>query len=236
MMLHHLRGYRTPRTGRPGDEGSPQQRRRNRRTDRRWAGRLVEALEERALLTSSADLLMTLETSRVMALVPDGSFQDTAIQTGDWNNPATWKSGVVPKDMDNVLIAPDVTVTISGDVAQDAGSHRVAIHALRIDGTLAFDTSDLSRNANALRRLLVDTIVVAPPSASDPMGGTFQMGTMTSPIPAGVTAKVIFADNGPVSDPSNTDTALSKLWPAGDPYWRWVARRAGRRLVWLREC
>src|SRR5206468_6089930 len=114
--------------------------------------------------------------------------------------------------------APNVTVTIRGDLAQDASGHRVAIHALRIDGTLSFDTSGLSQNPNALRRLLVDTIVVAPASQSNPLGGTFQMGTMTRPIPAGVKAAVIFADNGPVSGPSNTDTALSKLWPAGDPF------------------
>jgi hypothetical protein len=161
---------------------------------------------------------MTLETSRVMALVPDGSFQDIAIKTGDWSNPATWKGGVVPKDMDNVLISPNVDVTISGDVSKDASGNRVAIHALRVDGTLAFDTSDLFQNAHALRRLLVDTIVVTPASASDPMGGTFQMGTMSSPIPAGVKADVIFADNGPVNAPSNTDSALSTLWPDGDPY------------------
>src|SRR5262249_37309866 len=151
-------------------------------------------------------------------LVPDGSFQDIAIKTGDWADPATWKGGVLPKDMDNVLISPNVTVTIRGDVAKDASGNRVAIHALRIDGTLAFDTSDLSQNANALRRLLVDTIVVTPANDSNPMGGTFQMGTMSRPIPAGVKADVIFADNGPVNDPSNTDTALSKLWPSGDPF------------------
>jgi len=178
----------------------------------------MEALEERTLLSGGTDLLMALENARVMALVPDGSFQDVATNTGDWSAPATWKSGVVPKNMDNVLISPNVTVTISGDVAKDASGNRVAIHALRIDGTLAFDTSNPSSNPNALRRLLVDTIVVTMGTDSNPMGGTFQMGTMSSPIPAGVKAEVIFADNGAVSDPSNTDTALSKLWPSGDPY------------------
>jgi hypothetical protein len=194
------------------------QRRRRRRVDRSWSARLIEALEERALLDGSGDLLMALETSRVMALVPDGSFQDIAVKTGDWSNPATWQGGVVPRNMDNVLISPGVTVTISGDLAKDDGGNRVAIHALRVDGTLAFDTSGLSQNPNALRCLLVDTIIVSPPSTSDPTGGTFQMGTPTSPIPSGGQAEVIFADNGPVNAPANTDSALSTLWPDGDPY------------------
>jgi hypothetical protein len=217
MMVHQASGDRRRRAGTLGAEGR-QRRRRSRRADRTWVGRRIEALEPRALLTGGADLLMSLENSRVMALVPDGSFQDIAVNTGDWSSPATWKGGAVPKDMDNVLISPNVTVTISGDVAKDAAGNRVAIHALRVDGTLTFDASSLSTNPNPLRRLLVDTIVISPPSTSDPTGGTFQMGTMSSPIPQGVTAEVVFADNGPVNAPANTDSALSTLWPDGDPY------------------
>src|SRR5262245_9832119 len=132
--------------------------------------------------------------------------------------------------MDNVLISPNVTVTIRGDVSQDSNGDRVAIHALRVDGTLAFGSpdpsgnpnnlrgADVSQSANDLWRLLVDTIVVTAPSETNPAGGTFQMGTMEAPIPQGVKAEVIFADNGPVNAPENTDTALSTLWPAGDPF------------------
>src|SRR5262249_495214 len=193
-------------------------RRSTRRTNRSWSRPRIESLEPRTLLTGGDDLLMTVENAPLMALVPDGPFQDTAIKSGDWTNPATWQSGTVPKNMDNVLISPNVTVTISSDLSKDSSGNRVAIHALRVDGTLAFDTSKLQKNKNALRRLLVDTIVVTAPSATNPAGGTFQMGTANAPIPAGVLASVVFADNGPVNAPANTDTALSKLWPSGDPF------------------
>jgi hypothetical protein len=166
--------------------------------------RAVERLEDRALLDGGmgSDLLMQIENARVMALVPDGSFQDTAVKSGDWHDPATW-GGALPRNMDNALIPAGVTVTVSGDEALPGGN-RVTIHALRVDGTLSFDPT-------LNTRLLVDTIVVTP-------SGTFQMGMMGAPIQPGVKATVIFADNGSVEAPTNTDTALSKLWPAGDPF------------------
>jgi hypothetical protein len=218
MKIHPMHGDTARTTAGLVTNLSQRLRRSIRRTNRFWSRPRIESLEQRALLTGGDDLLMQIEDARVMALVPDGSFQDTAITSGDWTNPATWQGGTVPKNMDNVLINPNVTVTISSDLSKDSSGNRVAIHALRVDGTLAFDTSNLHKNKNALRKLLVDTIVVTAPSATNPAGGTFQMGTANSPIPAGVLASVVFADNGPVNAPANTDTALSTLWPSGDPY------------------
>jgi hypothetical protein len=218
MKFHSMQGDAARTAGRLVTNLSQRLRRSTRRTNRSFSRTRIESLEQRALLTGGDDLLMMIENARVMALVPDGSFQDTAINSGDWTNAATWQSGTVPKNMDNVLISPNVTVTISSDLSKDSAGNRVAIHALRVDGTLAFDTSNVSKHNNALRRLLVDTIVVTAPSATNPAGGTFQMGTQNAPIPAGVLASVVFADNGPVNAPANTDTAQSTLWPAGDPY------------------
>jgi hypothetical protein len=160
---------------------------------------------------------MQVEGSRVLALVPtDGSyFQDVAVQSGDWSDPATWRGGSIPKNMDNVWVPQGVDVTISRDVSQDASGHRVAIHALRVDGMLSFDASP----GNPLEKLLVDTIVITGPTVANPdQMGTIQIGTSTNPIPRGVTAEIFFADNGPINAPANTNSALSALWPDGDPY------------------
>src|SRR6516162_7767289 len=112
--------------------------------NRKWLVHRTETLESRMLLCDvSTDLLMQVEGSRVLALVPtDGSyFQDVAVQSGDWSDPATWRGGSIPKNMDNVWVPQGVDVTISRDVSQDASGHRVAIHALRVDGMLSFDAS-----------------------------------------------------------------------------------------------
>jgi hypothetical protein len=163
----------------------------------------------------TTDLLMQVEGSRVLALVPtDGSyFQDVAVQSGDWTDPATWQNDSTPKSMDNVLIPQGINVAISSDVSKDAGGQRVAIHALRVDGTLSFG------NSSPLEKLLVDTIVVTGPTVANPnQMGTIEIGTPSNPIPQGVTAQIVFADNGPINAPANTNSALSTLWPDGDPY------------------
>lgn len=210
MSLHPDVGVRGPLEGRQGDAGARRRGRPGARAKRGWGARALERLEGRALLDGGmgggGDLLMTIENARVMNLVPDGSFQDTAVKSGPWDDALTWSkdgSAGIPKNMDNVLIPKGLSVTIRRDEALPGGN-RVAVHALRVDGTLAFD-------ATVNTRLLVDTIVVTDT-------GTFQMGTMDTPIQPGVKSEVVFADNGAVNAPANTDTAKSTLWPAGDPY------------------
>jgi hypothetical protein len=61
-------------------------------------------------------------------------------QSGDWSDPNTWTNVLtqlhgVPTNFADVLISAGTTVTISSDVS-NGGS--VAIHALRVDGTLRF--------------------------------------------------------------------------------------------------
>jgi hypothetical protein len=230
---------------------------------------VVEALEARWLLAAD---LMTIEDQRALNLVPDALFFNSAnpfdpkvpktavpggefsVQSGNWDDPATWNTGKVPADGSNALIAAGTTVTITGDEALTPGGARNAIDMLRVDGTLAFDTSALAQNPNPLRRLLVDTIVVSPMNVQVPDGkggmtwqftgdeavnvaGAFQMGNDTTDamgnvtsvvrVPAGVRAVVAFADNGPVGDKNFTqeDHITPSPNQSSDPY------QMGRGLI-----
>jgi hypothetical protein len=110
-------------------------------------------------------------------LVPNAAVTDTALQSGSWKDGTIWSNGV-PKADDNVLIPSGVAVTLD-DVETAA-----ALRTVRVDGKLAFDPTQTTA-------LLVDTIIVEP-------GGVYQMGTSDHPVDSGKTAKVIFADRGPI--------------------------------------
>src|SRR6516165_10006954 len=179
-----------------------------------WGGHGLESLEGRLLL-AGPDQLMMIELQRDLNLVPENSFQAVSIANGKWDDATTWQGGHVPTDGDNVLISDGTTVTITSDEAVknvNGTAVRNAVKMMRVDGTLAFDTSPAPAGSTTpvLRRLLVDTIVVSPMNQTMPdgtmmfqnddsmMGGVFQMGTSQNPIPYGVKAVVVFADNGPV--------------------------------------
>jgi hypothetical protein len=100
-----------------------------------------------------------------------------AVQDGAWSNPATWSDGVVPADSAHVLIPINVEVQVDGVIA-------TRLATIFVDGMLSFDST---RNTE----LRVDTLLVSNT-------GTFQMGTEESPIAAGVKARLLFTDNGPI--------------------------------------
>ena len=74
------------------------------------------------------------------------------------------------------------------------------LHTVRIDGYLRFGTSIVTK-------MVVDTIVVTP-------NGTLEIGTENAPIQEGVSATILFADNGPINtswDPSLLSRGLISL-------------------------
>ncbi|HQR09332.1 MAG TPA: G8 domain-containing protein [Gemmatales bacterium] len=137
---------------------------------------LLEPLEDRTVM--HANPVMDAEHAAVMALVPLTSVTDTAINSGDWDDPNTWDQHRLPRTGDNVLIATGVTVRL------DTIERNATLHTLRIDGTLTFAT-------NVNTGLLVDTIVETPT-------GSLIMGTAAKPIQHGVMAKIIIADTGAI--------------------------------------
>jgi hypothetical protein len=97
----------------------------------------------------------------------------TSVRNGSWSDPATWSIGQVPTVNDRVAIAAGTTVTY--DRQSDAD-----LACVNVFGQLTF-RSDIST------RLTVATMTVMP-------GGGLQIGTIGSPVAAGVTAELVIAD------------------------------------------
>jgi hypothetical protein len=227
---------------------APADRRRTLRNRRRsFNGRVIEALEGRVLLHANAvedaehvEVFGShdLQTGAITGgLVPDSSMTDVSVQSGDWSQASTWSNGV-PTNFANVLITRNTTVTISSDVS-DGGT--VAIHALRVDGTLRFNPTLAPLPAGQTyqgyqtEKLLVDTIIVESawtehvttatgPSTIAISAGTLDIGDPAVYNPDGLTLKtpatsvdphiqvdIEFADNGPVDS-----TALA-AWSGSTP-------------------
>jgi hypothetical protein len=133
-----------------------------------------------------ADLLtgVTIETAGVGApnyytaegnVIPDFAENPTVVstQSGNWSDPNTWSTGVVPGLSDIVSISPCTTVTYD-----TVGT--VNTVAVQDDAALNFRT-DISTE------LTLVNLIVAP-------GGTLQIGTQANPVAANVTAQVVFAN------------------------------------------
>ncbi len=114
------------------------------------------------------------------------------VTSGDWSSGSTWEGGIVPPEGSRVLIESGHTVLVDSDIEQ-------TIRTIRVDGTLKFSTT-----ANS--SLKVDTIIGV-------MGSEIEMGTAISPIPEGITAKLIIEDQGDFvnNNPSDPDYDPSHL-------------------------
>jgi hypothetical protein len=99
----------------------------------------------------------------------------TAVQSGNWSNPATWSTGQVPGAGDIVAIPSGDTVTY--DVVSTAPVNTVEI---RNGGVLTFRT-------NINTTLTVQNLLVL-------QGGTLQVGSVAAPEQVGVKAQIVFPD------------------------------------------
>jgi hypothetical protein len=148
---------------------------------------MCEELEPRLVMSSSSVMgtgpivggsSMMSDDMAVLSLVPYSAVTSTAIRSGNWSDPNTWKGGVVPAAGANVLIPAGDTVTVDSQI-------QTSLHTIRDDGTLQFSTTHDSS-------LLVDTVVVT-------MNGTLLMGTPNAPIPSNVHATLTFSDTGAIN-------------------------------------
>lgn len=130
------------------------------------------------------------EHGAVFELVPHSEATHHAMSSGRWGDPGVWMNEEVPTDGARVVIAGGVEVLLD--------HVNLTFHkTIRIDGQLTFAT-DVNTG------LRVDTMVVAP-------SGALQIGTVDDPVQAGVTAKIIIADDGPIDidwDPNELGRGL----------------------------
>ena len=113
-----------------------------------------------------------------MALVSADQATNTVVASGNWSDPSVWQNNTLPTAGARIVIPRDMTLTV--DTAIPHEFKTIGIH-----GTLRFAT-------DVDTELRVDTIVSAP-------HGRFEIGTAANPIAAGVTAKVVFADDGTIA-------------------------------------
>ncbi|MDA8745928.1 hypothetical protein N9N28_14970 [Rubripirellula amarantea] len=117
------------------------------------------------------------EHLQLFQLVRYADITHTAVASGDWSDPAIWQDGHVPGQNARVLIPINTHVSIDTQVAAD-------IFSVRVDGTLSFDTTQDTE-------LRVDTLVVTAM-------GKFEMGSTDAPIQSGVSAQLVFTNNGEI--------------------------------------
>lgn len=142
--------------------------------------RLVSQAPNEAVHTSMAhagDASKMGEHLQLFQLVRYAEATHTAVTSGAWADPSTWSDGQVPTAGARVLIPFGASVTLDSQSQAD-------LFSIRVDGTLSFSAATDSG-------LRVDTLVVTET-------GTLQMGTAASPVQAGVTAKLVITDDGPI--------------------------------------
>ncbi|MEM9517466.1 MAG: G8 domain-containing protein, partial [Actinomycetota bacterium] len=117
------------------------------------------------------------EHGAALALVDLAAVTHVAESSGAWTSPSTWSGGDVPADGSRVHVPDGVAVTIDGVVPGD-------VKTVRVDGVLSFEpTVDTE--------LRVDTLVTTPT-------GALEIGRAGAPVASDVTARVVFADDGPI--------------------------------------
>ena len=118
-----------------------------------------------------------------MNLAAADAASHVAVASGLWSSPSTWRDGLVPDEASRVLIPEGLTVKVDGEF-------RASLDWVRVNGTLRFAT-------DVDTALKVDTVVTAP-------GSRLEIGSPMDPVQADVSARIEFADRGPLtvdSDP-----------------------------------
>ncbi|MEM7116777.1 MAG: G8 domain-containing protein [Chloroflexota bacterium] len=122
-----------------------------------------------------------------MNILDMGPATHTAIASGNWSDASTW-GGNLPTANALIAIPAGVVVTVDSQLSP-------RFKSITLDGTLRF-----AHDVNT--ELWVDTLI-------GNMGSTLEVGTAVNPIDPNVTARIIFADLGPI-DKSVDPNQLSR--------------------------
>lgn len=115
----------------------------------------------------------------------------TAVLSGDWSELETW-GGELPRDGSKVYIPSNIEITISGRLS-------ARLKSIRLEGKLSF-----SNDKNT--KLQVETLVSA-------MSGSLEIGTADDPIAIGITAEILFIDEGPLEHNSEFSKGAVLMGP-----------------------
>lgn len=118
------------------------------------------------------------EHSAAMDLANPALATHVAVASGDWLSPDTWRNGNVPGSGSRVLVPSGLSVEVSAELEP-------SLEWVRVNGSLRFAAT---QNTS----LKLGTLVTAP-------GSRLQIGDSLNPIDPLVTARVVFADLGPLS-------------------------------------
>jgi len=124
------------------------------------------------------------ESDPVQDLIDSTEHTHTAIKSGKWSDPNTWRNGRVPDDGANVLIPEGVKVTY--DTVSDS-----EIETVSIEGRLDFST-------NKDTQLKVETILNGG-------SGELNIGYEDKPIDADHEARIIFTSDSAIQDNADWD-------------------------------
>ncbi len=159
-------------------------------------------------------------------IIPRFAAQPTivTVRPGNWDDPAVWSAGHVPRDGDRVSIGAMHTVLLTSQ-------NSARIDALEISGTLAFAPQRDTR-------LIVANLLVMPE-------GALRIGSAAAPVAPNVSAEIVIADKplDLVKDPRQFGTGLIVLGQVtihgAEMSQTWqrlaVAPKAGNRFLTLSQ-
>ncbi|OED47345.1 hypothetical protein AB838_16135 [Rhodobacteraceae bacterium (ex Bugula neritina AB1)] len=124
--------------------------------------------------TMTHDTMMS--TDMTMSIANPDDATHVAIQSGNWNDPSTWKNGKVPGTEAKVLIPMGVSVEYNS-------TSNARLDWVRVDGGLDFATDQDTH-------IRVETFVTG-------LHSHLTVGTAENPVQANVTTSIVFAD-GPI--------------------------------------
>jgi G8 domain len=147
----------------------------------------VEQLEPRCMPSGTP-----AEMAYFNALLDPAQATNVAVQSGSWSDANTWQDGRIPADHAKVFVPEGISVLFDAGVSPN-------LAWIRDEGSINFDDSQDET-------MLVETITVNCAMDGSGTCGDFNIGA--GDVPFAHKATIIFADNGPISDPNQLSRGL----------------------------
>ncbi|NIB41490.1 hypothetical protein HBA55_17945 [Pseudomaricurvus alkylphenolicus] len=142
------------------------------------------------------------------------------LSSGNWTDESIWVNGALPTDGAEIIIPSGITLTVDGEIPS-------RLKRITIDGNLRFSTK-------VNTQLTVDTLI-------SNHHGRLEIGSEDQPVDNDVSARIIFADFGPIDrnvDPQQLYRGAVlmgpvEIWGAEKTSWLELARHPQRNEMEL---